>query len=91
MCLLWQGTCNNNNEEVRTNSYLEALSSMERAIALAPEDPAMWKTRVTVLEKLRRFDQALQSIEHALELAPTDYIAWNTKGSLLVWYLSRPQ
>jgi tetratricopeptide (TPR) repeat protein len=90
-CLLWQGTCNNNNEEVRINSYLEALSSMETAIALAPDNAEMWKTHVKVLEKLRRFDQALQSIEHALELAPTDYIAWNTKGSLLVWYLSLPQ
>lgn len=88
---LWLGDCIHNNLEGRTNAYLEALQSIERAIALAPNNPDMWVTRIKVLEKLSRFDEAYQSTERVLELAPEDYINWNKRASLLLWNLSRPQ
>jgi tetratricopeptide (TPR) repeat protein len=88
---LWQGDCIHNDREGRTHVYLEALSSIEQAIALAPENAEIWNTHVKVLEKLSRFDEACQSAERALELAPTDYIAWNVYAYLLLWNLSRPQ
>ncbi|WP_225902702.1 tetratricopeptide repeat protein [Pseudanabaena sp. PCC 6802] len=88
---LWLGDCIHNNLEGRTNAYLEALQSIERAIALALDNPDMWVTRIKVLEKLSRFDEAYQSAERVLELVPEDYINWNKRASLLLWNLSRPQ
>lgn len=89
--LLWQGDCIHNDPERRTNAYLEVLQSIEQAIAMAPDNPGIWRTNVKILEKLDRFDEACQSAERVLKLAPEDYIAWNTYAYLLLWNLHRSQ
>jgi tetratricopeptide (TPR) repeat protein len=88
---LWLGDCIHNNPEGRTNAYIEALQSIEQAIALLPNNPDIWRTHVKVLEKLSRFDEAYQSAGRVVVLAPEDYISWNKHASLLLWNLNRPQ
>jgi tetratricopeptide (TPR) repeat protein len=55
-------------EELRRRN--EALSSHDRAIALAPDDPAAWTARGALLLRLGRTVEALTSFDRALAARP---------------------
>ena len=50
---------------VHTDRYLEALNLIERALALAPKDPATIDSMGWVLYKLKRYDEAIKYLSQA--------------------------
>ncbi|HUY79956.1 MAG TPA: serine/threonine-protein kinase [Ktedonobacterales bacterium] len=68
--------------------YQEALERNDRALALAPTDPAVLSVRGTILAKLERREEALTVYDRVLAaLSPDDVqgkkMAWNNQGALL--------
>jgi tetratricopeptide (TPR) repeat protein/S1-C subfamily serine protease len=55
-----------------------ALKTIDRAIALSPENPNFYNEKYGILEDLKRYDEALPAINRAIALAPR-----------AAWYLNR--
>jgi tetratricopeptide (TPR) repeat protein len=62
---------------------LEALVSLDSALALEPNNAEAWNNRGNVLQKLGRTDEALQSLDKAVALAPAHAQGWNNHGVAL--------
>ncbi|WP_069805675.1 tetratricopeptide repeat protein [Thermogemmatispora onikobensis] len=60
--------------------YPEALAAVERALALAPADPAAWYLRGACLCLLARHEEALASFEEALSRDRCYVPAWDGKA-----------
>ena len=60
-----------------------ALTSYDRAVAIAPENAEAQLSRSTVLERLRRTDAALASYDRVIALKPTHADAHVNRGNLL--------
>jgi tetratricopeptide (TPR) repeat protein len=60
--------------------YPEALAAVERALVLAPEDPAAWYLRGACLCLLARHEEALESFEEALRRDRQYVPAWDGKA-----------
>ena len=54
----------------RENRFIDALSSINRAIATRSEDTAYYCLRTDVLLKIERFDDAIQDAQAALDIDP---------------------
>lgn len=61
----------------------EALSVLDQAIQLRPDDAELWRQRGDVFIQLARLDQALPSFQHALKLNPRHHDALYKSGVLL--------
>jgi Flp pilus assembly protein TadD len=57
---------------VSMNAPDDALSALDDAVRLAPDDPEGWLLKATLLRRLERLDEAQIAIERAGELAPMD-------------------
>jgi tetratricopeptide (TPR) repeat protein len=62
---------------------VEALESLDRALALEPEMPAALNNRAFTLRELSRFDEALVSLERAIAQAPDYAPAHANRGRAL--------
>src|SRR6202051_3213252 len=62
----------------------DALSSFDRAIALAPELAPAHANRADVLSKIGRNAEALDSYDRALALAPDSVADWMNRGVALI-------
>lgn len=64
--------------------YQEALTAIERAIALDSTNAHAYYARGTNLAMLARYEEALTDFEHALQLDPLHVPSWDGKA----WVLS---
>src|ERR1700720_906499 len=64
--------------------HADALSSFDRAIALAPELAPAHANRADVLSKIGRNAEALDSYDRALALAPDSVADWMNRGVALI-------
>jgi len=44
------------------------LAAFEKAIALKPDDPEIWRHRGAVLSELQRYDDAINSLSQAISI-----------------------
>ncbi len=61
----------------------EALTTFEKAIAIAPQVFIIWYNRGIILRKLQRYEEAITSYDKALEIKPEAYEVWNNRGIAL--------
>lgn len=64
-------------------SYIAALDSCDKALALHSGDPAGWVLRGVILIHLTRYAEALSSCEKALEIDSNYQEAWLIRGAVL--------
>jgi lipoprotein NlpI len=65
----------------RTNSAM-ALTLCDRAMTLAPSNPAPYAVRANLLEARGEFDKALRDASEAVRLAPKSVEAWQLRGAI---------
>ena len=63
--------------------YAEAIPALERAAALAPEDPTILANLATVLRESGRPDEAIDAARRATDAAPADATSWTVLASVL--------
>jgi predicted O-linked N-acetylglucosamine transferase (SPINDLY family) len=68
---------------LQLESWPEALSDFERALALGPASAALWNNRGLALNALKRFEEALESYASALQLMPQAGQVHNNRGDTL--------
>ena len=61
-----------------------ALATIERAIALRPDDAAYWSSLGSALIEVARYDEAITALRHACELDPEYTTAWYNLGLALI-------
>jgi tetratricopeptide (TPR) repeat protein/GT2 family glycosyltransferase len=61
----------------------EALESVNRAVALKPDDPDVLNSRVIILDNWGRYTEALNDIDRMLTLQPNHIDAINNSGMIL--------
>ncbi len=64
--------------------HQSALSIMERAIALRPDDAAYWSSLGSALIEASRYDDAIAALRRACELDPDYTSAWYNLGLALI-------
>jgi tetratricopeptide (TPR) repeat protein len=60
--------------------FYGAVTTMERAIALHPNDAAFWSSMGSALLEAARYDEAIDALRHACELDPEYTSAWYNLG-----------
>jgi protein O-GlcNAc transferase len=75
---------NRGNALKRLGRLEEALTSYNRASALAPKDAASLNNRGSVLKDLKRYKQALTDFDNAIKLKPDFTEAYNNRGNVLL-------
>ncbi|MUG96426.1 tetratricopeptide repeat protein [Scytonema sp. UIC 10036] len=65
--------------------YEQALTAVDKAIAVKPNDSWAWILRSTVLGKLERYEEAIAACDRAIELNPNSHLFW----SLRAWVLEK--
>ena len=73
----------------RTTRYEEAMELLERAIAIAPDDPAIIDSVAWAQYKLGRYEEALQNLRRAYAAFPDHEVASHL-GEVL-WVMGRQQ
>lgn len=63
--------------------FKEALTSIDRALAIMPKDAHAWSARALSLWRLGRFDEALDAAEQGVEYDPQSSLAWFNQGRIL--------
>ncbi|WP_291841760.1 hypothetical protein [Maricaulis sp.] len=66
-------------------NWIEGLDMLDRAVALAPNDPDVLDTAAQILGKVGYVTEALALSEHAVALDPQGAIFRNTLGNLLAY------
>ncbi len=69
--------------EAREN-YEQALTVINQAISLVPNNPNHYNEKSSVLSRLKRYDEGLAAITQAINLAPR--AAWYVNRGLLYYY-----
>jgi tetratricopeptide (TPR) repeat protein len=64
-----------------------AVAAYTRAIALDPNDPALYNNRGYARMRMRQFEQALPDLDRAIELRPTYVNALMNRGDVHNYYL----
>jgi tetratricopeptide (TPR) repeat protein len=57
---------------LKTHRHEDALYSLERATQYSPDDPQLWETLITVLERLRGPDDTIEYLERNHSVVPKD-------------------
>lgn len=60
----------------------EALLSLSKATAAAPDNAEAWVALADVFERLKSSDKAIEALQHATRAAPADYSAHRRLGEL---------
>ena len=61
----------------------EAVSALDRALALNPENEIAWINKGTAFSRLGRMSDALKCYNSAIKVNPAYEVAWNNKGNAL--------
>jgi len=64
-------------------TYKEAVSAFDQAIALNPKYCQAWSNRANALCALKRYAEALDSYDRAVSMQPEYHQAWFNRGLLL--------
>jgi predicted TPR repeat methyltransferase len=64
----------------QSEQYQQALDSLDKAIAIAPEQPSFYNSKANVLIRMQRTDEAIAALEHAIDCDPSYSTAHNTLG-----------
>jgi len=75
---------------LRTRRPQDALTALERARSLAPDDPLIEEQHGLTLMQLQRFDDALAALDHALELDP-ELLDSRVAAARAALYLDQPE
>jgi tetratricopeptide (TPR) repeat protein len=67
----------------RLGEYDDALTAIDEAILLDPQDAANWKIRSDLLFQLGKYNDALKSIDKSIELSPNEADYWKKRGTIL--------
>ena len=59
-------------ENIKNGDFEKALSFLEQAILLKPDDPDLWNNKGTALRSLGRYDEATECYNKSLQLDPRD-------------------
>ena len=59
-------------DNLRDGNFESALSFIEQALLLKPDDPDLWNQKGIVLRSLGRYDEASDCYNKSLELDPRD-------------------
>jgi serine/threonine protein kinase len=70
-------------ELLNSGNYEEALSILDRALKIKPNDYDCWYVRGNSLHHLGRYEEAVESYVHALKIKPNCPYAWSNHGSSL--------
>ena len=71
------------NELFFTERYEEAVASLDKALAIHPNNAMTWNVRGLALSKLNRHADALASCDKAIAIDPNLAMAWNSRGIAL--------
>ena len=66
----------------RAGEYSEALMSLDRALAITPQNATLLAARGETLRRMGRFDEALNALDQAIALEPSDAWTLGRKGEL---------
>ena len=69
----------------------EALSSLERALAVEPANAELMLRRADILALVKRHAEAVTAYDAALARQPNDSDAWNRRGIALVEHGRKPE
>lgn len=64
----------------RMNDFAGALTDIQEAIKLSPDDPAYYAEEASVYLRLEKYDEALKSIDNALRIAPDFAACYRLRG-----------
>jgi len=59
-------------DNLREGNFESALSFIEQALLLKPDDPDLWNQKGIVLRSLGRYDEASECYNKSLQLDPRD-------------------
>jgi tetratricopeptide (TPR) repeat protein len=71
------------NSLANSGCYAEALTNLDKAVAVQPKNNSAWVMRGVVLIHLNRYLDALTSCDRALEIDNSDSQAWLFRGAAL--------
>ena len=71
------------NDLANSGNYVEALTNLDKAVIVQPQNNAAWVLRSVVLIHLNRYLDALNSCDRALEIDDSDKQAWLFRGAAL--------
>lgn len=71
------------NDLANRGNYAEALTNLDKAVTVQPQNNAVWVLRSVVLIHLNRYLDALNSCNRALEIDNSDKQAWLFRGAAL--------
>jgi serine/threonine protein kinase len=60
----------------------EAITALEKALEIRPEDVEILYYKATILEKMQRYDDAIFVCDSLLKISPNDSTLWVKKGEL---------
>jgi Tfp pilus assembly protein PilF len=72
------------NEQFFTERYEEAVASLNKALAIHPNNTMAWDVRGLALSNLNRHAEAVDSYDEALNIDPDDAMVWTNRGIALI-------
>jgi tetratricopeptide (TPR) repeat protein len=69
--------------EVEHSLYKEALSDVEKLVAIHPDSVSNWILKGQILGAMKNYKEAAVSLGHAAELSPERADVWSMKGAAL--------
>ena len=64
--------------------FTEAVGSYDKALALEPNDAAVWEFRGEALDSLGRYEEALASYDKAISIIPFLNVLWDDRAKILL-------
>lgn len=68
---------------VAVGRHADAITALDRALSLDPENEIAWINKGTALARLGRLSEALKCYNSAIKVNPSYEVAWNNKGNAL--------
>ena len=75
--------CNQSESLMIEKRFDEAISCIDEAIKLEPNDYSCWQNKAHILYLAKRFDESFVCCEKALKLKPNNSFVWNLKSAVL--------
>ena len=57
-------------KNIEDGKYDEALSNIEQALLIDPNNPDLWNLKGTALRSIGRYEEAVESFNRSLEIEP---------------------
>lgn len=75
------------NCHLRHEEYEEAISSYEKSVKLAPEEPTAYLCLAEIYERLKHYETANEYFERAVDVAPDSKNAVHKLAEWKAWYI----